>query len=131
MNMPATHSDNTLSFPHGLIGYEEHNEFKLFSPESENPTVFELQSVTDEALALSIVAPEALKLDLTITLSDEEQALLNLESPEDAVVALIVYKPIENEEPQAMKAIVKAPIIINAKSKLAMQKILGMFDTVN
>jgi flagellar assembly factor FliW len=131
MNMPTYNSDNTLSFPHGLIGYEDLNQFKLFSPESENPTVFELQSVTDKAIALSVVSPESLELNFSITLSDEELSLLELQSPEDAVVALIVYKPIENDQPQAMKAIVTAPIIINSKSKLAIQKQLGETDTIN
>jgi flagellar assembly factor FliW len=131
MNMPTYNSDNTLSFPHGLIGYKDLNQFKLFSPESENPTVFELQSVTDKAIALSVVSPESLELNFSITLSDEELALLELQNPEDAVVALIVYKPIENDQPQAMKAIVTAPIIINSKSKLAIQKQLGETDTIN
>lgn len=131
MNMPTYNSDNTLSFPHGLIGYEDLNQFKLFSPESENPTVFELQSVTDQAIALSVVSPESLELNFSITLSDEELTLLELQNPEDAVVALIVYKPIENDQPQAMKAIITAPIIINSKSKLAIQKQLGETDTIN
>ncbi len=131
MNMPTSHTDNTLSFPHGLIGYEEHNQFQLLSPESDNPTVFELQSLTDQTLALSVVSPESLELQFSITLTDEESELLELSDPQDAVVALIVYKPIENEVPQAMKAIVKAPIIINSKSKLAMQKPLSALDTFN
>lgn len=131
MNMPTFQTDNTLSFPHGLIGCEEHSQFQLFSPESDNPTVFELQSLTDQSLALSVVSPEALKLQFSITLTDEESELLELSDPQDAVVALIVYKPIENDVPQTMKAIVKAPIIINAKSKLAIQKPLSSLDTIN
>ncbi|MDF1588368.1 MAG: flagellar assembly protein FliW [Gammaproteobacteria bacterium] len=131
MNMPTVQSDNTLSFPHGLIGYEQHNQFQLFSPESDNPTVYELQSLTDQTLALSVVSPEALKLQFSITLTDEESELLELSDPHDAVIALIVYKPIEDDEPQAMKAIVKAPIIINSKSKLAIQKQLSALDTIN
>lgn len=131
MNMPTSQSDNTLSFPHGLIGYEQHNQFQLFSPESDNPTVFELQSLTDHGLALSVVSPEALKLQLSITLTDEETELLELSDPHDAVIALIIYKPIENDVPQTMKAIIKAPIIINSKSKLAIQKQLSELDTIN
>jgi len=130
MNMPTSQSDAVLSFPHGLIGYEDVNEFQLFSPESDNPNVFELQAVKDETLALSVVAPESLELELNIHLSDEEQALLELTDPQDAVVALIVYKPVAGDVALPMKAIVKAPIIINSKTGLAMQKQLGEADTV-
>jgi flagellar assembly factor FliW len=127
MNMPIKHAENVLSFPKGIYGYEDHNEFQLFSPESENPSVFELQSLTDAAITLSVVSPDSLKLELSITLSDDEQALLDLNDPEDAVIAVIVYKP---QEEDVMKAIATAPIIINSKSKRAIQKVLSNQDSV-
>jgi flagellar assembly factor FliW len=128
MNMPLNTTENTLSFPHGLIGLEELTEFKLFQPESDKPTVFELQSLSDKPLILSVVEPRALDLELGINLSDEEQALLQLSNIEDAVVAVIIYK--SDDEKSPIKAMVKTPIVINVQSKIAIQKTLSNADYI-
>jgi flagellar assembly factor FliW len=125
MNMPT---NNTLLFPNGLIGLTDFNEFKLFEPESDAPTVYELQSVKDESLTLSIVAPDALNLKYGILLNDDEQALLDVQDAEDVVVALIIYKP--EDETKPMKAMVKTPLIINAKTRVAIQKTLAESDSL-
>ncbi len=125
--MPLETTDNTLSFPKGLIGLEQLTEFRLFQPESEKPTVFELQSVNNEQVIFSIIEPKALNLELGINLDDDEQSLLQLSTIEDAVVAVIVYKNDNNED---IKAMVKAPIIINSKSKIALQKTLSTDDYI-
>jgi flagellar assembly factor FliW len=125
--MPLETTDNTLSFPNGLIGLEQLTEFRLFQPESEKPTVFELQSVNNEQVIFSIIEPKALNLELGINLDDNEQSLLQLSTIEDAIVAVIVYKNDNNED---IKAMVKAPIIINSKSKIALQKTLSANDYI-
>ncbi|MDB2705262.1 flagellar assembly protein FliW [Pseudomonadota bacterium] len=117
--------DDIISFPQAMIGLEEHTQFKLFHEESEKPSVYYLQSISDADLLMSIVSPEAFGFEYEIELSDEEQALIKLEDAGDAIVVLAIYRPHEqdkNDKEINLKVIVKSPIIINTASKLAIQK---------
>jgi len=118
-------SDDIITFPVGMAHLEEHNKFKLFHQESDNPTVYYLQSITDADIQMSIVSPETFGLNYEIRLSDEEHERLQIEDPEDVIVVLAVYKSFDIEESDDegnIKVLAKAPIIINTVAKLAMQK---------
>jgi flagellar assembly factor FliW len=120
-------ADDILLFPNGLIGLEDHTQFKLFHEESENPTVYWLQSATDADFMMSIITPAVLGFEYDVELSDEEIELLNLDSAEDAIVLLIVYKQHEqdqNADKLDINAIVNAPLVINTQAKLGLQKSL-------
>lgn len=124
-------ADDILLFPNGLIGLEEHTQFKLFHQESENPTVYWLQSITDADFIMSIITPAVLGLDYEIELDDDEAELLKLDNANDAIVLLIVYKQHEqdkNADVLDLKAIVKAPLILNTKDKLGLQKSLAKIE---
>lgn len=130
----TVNADDILSFPNGLIGLETHTQFKLFHEESDNPTVYWLQSTSDSTLLMSVVTPAAFGLNYEINLSDDEQQLLKLENTEDAIVLVIIYKKYElNDDAKNldMKAISEAPIIINTKDKLGLQKALTKLDVIN
>jgi flagellar assembly factor FliW len=120
-------AEDIITFPRPMVGLEEHTRFKLFHQESDTPSVYYLQSISDPDIALSVVSPQTFGFEYEIELSDDEQAEIQLERVEDAVVVLAVYKPHEqdkNDEDINIKVIVKSPIIINAATKLAMQKTL-------
>ena len=124
-------SDDILLFPKGLIGLEDHTKFTLFHEESENPTVHWMQSITDADFLMSIIPPAALGIDYEIELDDDEAELLKLESADDAIVLLIVYKKYEENKDASdidLKAIVKAPLIVNTKDKLGLQKSLPQLE---
>jgi len=109
-----------ISFPNGLLGFEEQTQFKLFHEDSDNPTVHWLQSITDDEFSMSVVSPTAFGLDYEISLTDEDEALLQLDDINDAHVILAVYK--QDEEANDFKAIIRAPLIINAKNNIGLQK---------
>jgi len=124
--------DEILLFPNGLIGLEDHTKFKLFHEESENPTVHWLQSVTDANFIMSIIPPAAIGINYEIELDDDEAELLKLDDAEDAIVVLIVYRQYEENKDASdidLKAIVKAPLIVNTKNKLGLQKSLPKLNT--
>lgn len=110
-----------LDFPNGLLGFEEYTQFKLFHEESSNPTVHWLQSVTDDQVSMSVVSPAEFGLEYEITLTDEDEVLLKLDDLNDAQVILIVYKP-DQKENTDFKAIIRAPLVINAKNNIGLQK---------
>ncbi len=123
--MSETHQDNIIRFPKPMAGLENNTQFRLFHDDTDNPTVHYLQSVTHPDIEMSIVVPEALDMNLEFELSDDEQALLQLDNAQDAVVAVIIYKPQQDDttdDDQPMRVMLHAPIVINAKTKLALQK---------
>ncbi|OUR74139.1 hypothetical protein A9Q78_01650 [Methylophaga sp. 41_12_T18] len=125
-------ADDIILFPNGLIGLEEHTKFKLFHQESDNPTVYWLQSISDANFMMSVITPAVLGIEYEIELNDEEIAAIKLDNADDAIVLLIVYKQHEQEQDATdldMKAIVKAPLVINTKAKLGIQKSLPNLAT--
>jgi len=114
---PAT----LFTFAEGLAGFEASKRFKVFNEEGKS-TVFWLQSVDDAALMFPIITPDTLDVEYQIELSDADCALLGLESPEDAAVALIVYR--DEAAGGQIAANTRSPIILNLKTRKAMQKIL-------
>jgi flagellar assembly factor FliW len=120
-----------LSFPEGMIGFAELTEFKLFHEEGTKPTVYWLQSTTEPEFMMSIISPAVLGLEYRITLTDEEVKLLELDDTSDANVVLAVYKQHEKKNEQLdIKAIAKAPIIINPKAQKGIQKSLTSIEII-
>ena len=113
-----------INFPAGLIGFEDHTQFKLFHEESNNPTVHWLQSVTDDDFSMSIVSPVAFGLEYEISLTDDDEALLKLDDINDIQIVLVVYKQDETTDIDNtdFKAVIRAPIIINTKENIGLQK---------
>jgi len=113
-----------INFPNGLLGLEEHTEFKLFHEESDNPTIHWLQSITDADISMSIVSPTAFGIEYEITLTDDDEELLKFDDINDIQVVLVVYKQDEEEADDDFdfKAIIQAPIIINTKENIGLQK---------
>ena len=120
-------ADDIILFPNGLIGLEDHTKFKLFHQESDNPTVYWLQSISDANFMMSVITPAVLGMEYEIELNDEESTSLKLDNADDAIVLLIVYKQHEQGQDATdldIKAIVKAPLVINTQAKLGIQKSL-------
>ena len=84
---------------------------------------FTLQSLDDPALAFQIVDPTALGFNYELALTDTENALLQSPAPEDVAVMLILFK--QEEGGAAMiSPNLRAPLIINGRSKVGLQKIM-------
>lgn len=114
--------DTLFTFPEGIAGFEHCRRFKVFHEEGSAAKVFWLQSVDDSAVMFPIVAPEALDIEYQIELSDADCALIGLQSAEDVVVVIIVYR--NDSENGMIAANTRSPVILNVKSRKAMQKVL-------
>jgi flagellar assembly factor FliW len=113
-----------FTFPAGFAGFEDCKRFKLFHEEglASTPKVFWLQSVDDSEVMFPIVAPEALDIEYQIELSDDDCALIDLQSPADIAVVLIVYR--DSAAGGKIAANTRSPVILNLKTRKGMQKIL-------
>jgi flagellar assembly factor FliW len=113
--------ETVLTFPRGLLGFEDCTRYKLLHEEQPNPRVRWLQSLDDVDLSFSLVQVEHLGLSYEVSLSDEECALIELEQAEDAVLLLLLSRPFE--EGQGISANTQAPVVLNLKSRKALQKV--------
>lgn len=114
--------DRIVEFPAGLAGFESLRRFSLFYPEGGDGNYFILQSVEDPAVAFHLADPGRFGLGYEIELSDGEAALIELEDPLDAVVAVMLIK--EEGAPGSLRASQNAPLIINTRSRRGLQFVL-------
>jgi len=112
-----------LEFPNGLPGFEHLRQYKLFHEEGKS-TVHYLQSTEDPDVRLPVVTPASCKVDFRIELSDVEEAMLQVTSAEDLIV-LVTLTDKQDEPGADITANFMAPIIINAASRIGIQKVLN------
>ncbi len=109
-----------LNFPEGLAGFEELHEFKLFHEEGAS-TVYYLQSTEDPYIRFPMVPAEACNIDYRIELTDDEADTLAIETAEDILMLVTISD--NPEQPQrGITANLMAPIIINAHTRVGLQK---------
>ncbi|MPM97637.1 Flagellar assembly factor FliW [bioreactor metagenome] len=119
--------DKVISFPNGLIGFEDKKQFMLAHEEGKaEPQSFTLQSVDDAALAFQIIDPTALGFNYELELTDEENALLQSPAADDVAVMITLYK---QEEGGSVAPGLRAPLIINLKARVGLQKLLAQMTT--
>lgn len=118
--------EQVIEFPRGLLNFENNKRFMLIhETDAGEPVSFTLQSLDDPHLALQIIDPAALGFTYELALDDAETALLKLENPADAAVMLVLYKPEAGDKGAAgIGANLRAPLIINTKSRIGLQKVL-------
>lgn len=122
--------ETIMTFPRGLSGFENCTRYQLLHEEDkEGPVVFYMQSLDDPAVTFSIVDPTQFGFNYELTLSDEDVALLQAESPNELAVVLIVYKPQGSESEKSLllggvAANINGPLVVNPGKKLGLQKVL-------
>ncbi len=115
-----------LDFPDGLPGFEHLHQYKLFHEEGKS-TVHFLQSTEDPDVRLPVVTPGSCKVAFRMELNEEEEATLQVGSPDDLVV-LLTLSDNQDDPGAGITANFMAPIIINAQSRIGIQKVLNRSD---
>ena len=121
--------DTIINFPKGLPGFEDQTRFKLFHQE-DNSIIYWLQSVDDEELTFSVTDPANFNINYSFILTDEEQALLKLDNIEDLFILIILHTDEKNPGTgkPTIKGSIKSPVLINAESRIGMQKSLAQIE---
>lgn len=128
-------SSQIITFPRGIPGFETCTQWTLFHELNEtggpvSGVVIHLQSIDDEAVSLPLTEPNLFGFNYELVLTDSEVAELKLEDPNDILVLTTLSS--KNVVPQSgetmpaanMFANISAPILINTKSRIGVQKIL-------
>jgi len=117
--------EQIIEFPQGLINFESNKRFMLIheAAPGQDPVSFTLQSLDDKTLAFQIIDPAALGFSYELELSDAESQLIKLDKPEDAAVLLVLFKQ-EDSSAIGLGANLRAPLVLNVKTRLGMQKLM-------
>jgi flagellar assembly factor FliW len=125
-----------ITFPRGIPGFENSTKWMLFHEVDEQGNwsgggvVVYLQSLDDGDVSLPLTDPTLFGFNFDLVLSDSEVAELKLEDPSDVLVltTLSVKNPassnVQHTSMADMYANISAPILINTKSRIGMQKML-------
>jgi flagellar assembly factor FliW len=110
-----------VTFPKGLLGFEQLRTFTLFEPKDGYPLKF-LQSNENAEVSFICIDPVTVKRDYQVPLTPEEAEALALEAPQDALILTLVVVP---EDPQHMTTNLAGPLIINIRTRVGRQIILS------
>jgi flagellar assembly factor FliW len=109
-----------FQIPEGLLGFENLKNFFFIDP-NDQTLILWLQSKDDAALAFPVIEPKIFNPDYTLKLLPSELESLELKDLSDASVYCILTIPKQVTE---MSANLKAPLIINNKTKKGRQIVL-------
>jgi flagellar assembly factor FliW len=107
-----------IHFPAGLVGYPSAQWFVL---DQGDGGVFEMRGVGEGDPDFLVVAPAPFFPDYAPVIDDETAKMLGLRGQEDALVLLVVTL---RERPEDASANTLAPLIINARTRDAVQVVL-------
>lgn len=108
-----------ISFPEGILGFENVKEYCIFNMEEGNPLMW-MQSIDEPSLAFVIISPFSFTKNYSLELSDSDTEFLKLTKQEESQIFSIVVVP---EDPRKMTANLQGPIIINTVEKIGKQVI--------
>jgi len=118
-------SNSTINFPNGIPGFEDQTQFQLIKLD-DGGIIYSLQSLSNENIAFSVALPEHFYINYNFALTDQEEAILEIESIDDLLILLILHKNdiSETSSQPTIKGSIKSPILINTKNKIGLQKLL-------
>ena len=113
-----------ISFPKGIVGFPDLNQFALVhdSEEGSSSALSFLLSMDEPAFAIPVVDPLLVKADYNPVIEDDLLAPLGELVGEDTIVLVTMTVP---HDLTKMTVNLMAPIIINAKERVGVQVILN------
>ena len=111
--------EDVLFFPRGIPAFETKQKWILAG--NDESAIKWLQSLDDGNLALPVTSPDAIQSDYNARIPDDELKLLG--SADISELALLIVVSIPELAPWNMTANLRAPILINLKTRKAVQVI--------
>lgn len=109
--------DETIVFPQGLIGFENHTKWAILADES-NDSVGWLQSMDQADLAFAVVSPRRYVPGYKVRISPEQATSLKLDAGMETFVLVIVSR-----ENALISVNLRAPLLVNLSLQLGRQVI--------
>ncbi len=115
---------DVLTFPEGMLGFSKVLEYVLVERTDDSLFLW-LQALKKPSVAFPLLEPQIFEKSYAVELAEEDRDQLKLQDLKHAKVFSIVTIP---SDPTKMTANLKAPIVINLKTRLAKQVILHNAD---
>ena len=117
-------SDQAIDFGAGLLGFPDSCTYVLIELPDDDDYLW-LQSVDQPELAFLVTRPWGFFPDYEIDVPDAVTAEIELDSPVDSdVFLLLTVHRTEDEEASSLTANLLGPIVINTRMRLARQVVL-------
>lgn len=113
--------EKKITFPQGIIGFPDINDFLLIHDSESNGSIRWMQSIQEPAFAMPVIDPLIVKSDYNPCIEDELLKPLGNISEENTLVLVTISVPHEIEN---MTVNLKAPIVINGDNRQAAQLIV-------
>lgn len=107
-----------ITFPDGLFAFEESKRFFLISPLGEGRSPVWLQSVDDPSLCFILFSPFEFCSDYSVTVSDND---MDFPKPQDKDALYYVIAMIPEHDNMSATVNLKSPLIINTRTRKAVQ----------
>ena len=113
--------DKLITFPDGIIGFEDVKKYALLSPLGDGVFPMWLQAVGSKEPCFVVYDPMEIYGDYRFEITDEEQKSLNIseDSPYRCLAVAIVP-----EDYKKTTINLRCPIVVNTKERIAAQIIL-------
>ncbi|MBI4403472.1 MAG: flagellar assembly protein FliW [Deltaproteobacteria bacterium] len=116
--------NDIVNFPEGMLGFSKIHQYVLVERVDDSLFLW-LQALKKPSVAFPLLEPQIFELNYKVELMDEDRRLLKLNTLNCAKVFAIITIP---SDPMKMTANLKAPIVVNLKTRLAKQVILHNID---
>ncbi len=112
--------DRIIEMKGGILGFEHLKKYIMLNHDEKTPFLW-FQSVEDGATAFVVVNPQLIKADYEPMINDAEVGRLEIEDVTEVILMAIVTI---RSNPLMITANLRAPIVINARKRLATQIVL-------
>ena len=110
-----------LTFPSGLVGFPSHRRFVVVEVGDSSEYQW-LQSADEPSLAFVLVDVQALGTDYQVEIPDDNLKELDVQATDS--VSLLAVVTIPNDAPERASANLRAPIVVNQRTRKGKQLIL-------
>jgi len=109
-----------IKIPQGLFGFDDYADYVLL--DAEHQPFFWLQSVDEKEIAFVLINPFLFRPDYEVNITNEELAEIGINSPDNALIFVIVTIP---QDGSPMTANLQGPLVINKDNMTGMQAVLS------
>jgi flagellar assembly factor FliW len=111
-----------LTFPSGLLGFPEWTRYVMLDHDTDAPFKW-LHCAEEASLAFVVIDPALFNENYQVTISPE--AMFEVQGSETDEVTLAVILTIPSDDPSAVTANLRGPLLMNPRTRLCKQLVLS------
>ena len=115
-------AEKLLAFPSGLLGFPEWTRYVILDHDTDAPFKW-LHCVEEASLAFVVIDPALFNQNYQITISEE--ARFEVAGNETDELSLVVILTIPSDDPSAVTANLRGPLLMNPRTRLCKQLVLA------